>query len=94
MHGNEHPGYIRESDYHAALFFCACAIIALILIIIFKPKPAVNDEQISNAINSLEEAREIITNTEQYGGEYSYDDVCDTILDDVTDALAWLELNS
>ena len=43
-----------------------------------------------SAVYSLQDTLELIENTEQYGGDLSYDDVCDDILDGVRDALAWL----
>lgn len=45
---------------------------------------------VDDAISVLQDAYSLIRSTEEYGGEQKYDDICDSILDDVTDALAWL----
>ena len=44
-----------------------------------------------NAADSLNYALEVIYNTEQYGGDMRFDDVCDDVTDSIYDALAWLE---
>lgn len=48
-------------------------------------------EYIDRARASMKNALEITHGTLQYGGFYSFDDRCDDIVDEITDALAWLE---
>ena len=51
-------------------------------------------EHVDDAIAVLQDAYSLIHSTEEYGGDQKYEDICDNILDDVTDALAWLEKES
>ena len=52
----------------------------------------------ANITESMEEIRTALldaearlTSTSQYGGPYDFDEECDAILDDIRDALAWLD---
>lgn len=47
-------------------------------------------EYVDEAIASLQKTESLIRSTAEYGGDQKYEDICDDILDDVTDALAWL----
>lgn len=51
----------------------------------------VPEESEQIAIDHLEEVLSIMENTEQYGGDLTYDDVCDDILDGIRGAIAVLE---
>lgn len=86
--------YVEKRTYHAALIVCALVILGLVVIIFAGPKETVSRRQLDAAVADLENALDTIRSTEQYGGDEQYDDVCDSILDDVTDALAWLEADS
>lgn len=49
------------------------------------------EDYIDLARARLLDALEIIGSTDSYEGEKSFDEVCDEIMDDIHDALAWLE---
>ena len=83
--------YVESRTHHAALFICALIIIGLLLIILFSPKAGVPAAREAKAVEVLQDAERLIRSTTQYGGDLEFDEECDTILDDIRDALAWLE---
>jgi len=48
-------------------------------------------DYLDKAHRSMENALEIMHSTQQYGGPDTFDDRCDDIIDEITDALSWLE---
>lgn len=82
---------MEKRSYHAALFICALIIAALLLIILFSPKAGVPATREAKAVEALQDAEQRIRGTTQYGGDLEFDEECDAILDDIRDALAWLE---
>lgn len=83
--------YVEKRAHHAALFVCALIIIALLLIIFFSPDAGVPAASEAKAVEALQDAEHRVHNTTQYGGNLEFDEECDAILDDIRDALAWLE---
>ena len=82
---------MEKRSYHAALFVCVLIIAALLLIILFSPKAGVPAAREAKAVEALQDAEHRIRSTTQYGGDLEFDEECDAILDDIRDALAWLE---
>ena len=73
------------------MFACVLIIAALLLIILFSPKAGVPAASEAKAVAALQDAEHRVHNTTQYGGDLEFDEECDAILDDIRDALAWLE---
>lgn len=82
--------YVLAEKYYFALTLCAVIIIFLVVVIILITVKAVPASDVANANSSLNDALELIQSTEPYGGSEVYDDVCDILLDDIQNALAWL----
>ena len=83
--------YVESRTHHAALFVCALIIIVLLLIIFFSPDAGVPAASEAKAVAALQDAERLVRGTTQYGGDLEFDEECDAILDDIRDALAWLE---
>ena len=83
--------YIQKRDHHAALFVCAVIIAALLLVILCAPKSGIPAAREKKAVTALLDAEARLTSTSQYGGPHDFDEECDAILDDIRDALAWLD---
>lgn len=83
--------YIQKRDHHAALFVCAVIIAALLFVILCAPNSGIPAAREKKAVTALLDAEARLTSTSQYGGPHDFDEECDAILDDIRDALAWLD---
>ena len=86
----KHDGYIEVRSYFAALTVCVLIIIGLVIILFATPDTGVSAEREAKAIAALQDAEYRVHNTTQYGGPLEFDEECDSIWDDINDALAYL----
>lgn len=86
--------YYRSSEYHAlALVLGTIIVVLLILLFASERRNSRIDNDVSAALDDLKAAEDMIRNTEQYGGSLTFDESCDSVLDNIIDAEAWLTLH-